>query len=95
MELVVAAAEDERFTSSRPGEPEQEPQGGRLAGAVRAQEAGYRASLERERQVLNGDQLAVVLRQRVDADDWLARRRLAECRYAARLFVDLCLHACL
>src|SRR5215207_11200242 len=50
VELMITPAEDERFASGRLGEPEQQPQRGRLAGAVRAEEACDRAGAERERE---------------------------------------------
>ena len=47
LEILVAAAEDQRPTGGRLDEVEQHPKRCRLAGAVRAEEAGHRAALER------------------------------------------------
>ena len=55
LELRVGLAEDERVAARRLREPEQHAQRRRLAGAVRAEEAGDRARLERERQIVDGE----------------------------------------
>ena len=57
LERRVGLAEDERAAARRRREPEQHPQRRRLAGAVRAEEAGDRARLEREREIVDRDQL--------------------------------------
>jgi hypothetical protein len=63
LELAVAAAEDERLARARLGQPEQQAQGRRLASAVGPEIACHRAPLERERYVVDGDNLAVALTQ--------------------------------
>ena len=61
----VGLAEHERPPARRRREPEQHPQRRRLAGPVRAEEAGDRARLERERELVDRGQLAEPLRQRL------------------------------
>ena len=61
----VGLLEDERPPARSVPQAEQHPQGRRLAGAVRAKEAGDRPRLERERQVVDSDELAESLRQRI------------------------------
>ena len=53
VELAVALAEHQRLAGGRLRQPEQQPQGGRLAGAVGAKEASDRAALEREREPID------------------------------------------
>jgi len=50
-------------------EVEQHPQRRCLAGAVRAEETGHRATLERKRQVVDRKDLAEPLRQMFRTDD--------------------------
>ena len=65
-------------TSARPlvgfARPEQHPERRRLAGAVRAEEAGDGAGVELERELVDGGELAEALRQRVGGDDGGHRR---------------------
>ncbi len=49
-------------------QPEDHPHGGRLAGAVRAEEAGHLARLDLERQVVDGGGVAIGFREAVQAD---------------------------
>jgi hypothetical protein len=61
-------AVDQRGAARRRVEPEHDAHRGGLAGAVRAQEPGDDARLDGEGQVLDGDLLAVALRDMVDFD---------------------------
>src|SRR5262249_10437257 len=72
VELPVAAAEEECLARCRLGQPEQQPQGGGLAGAVRAEEPGDGAGAERKRHVIDGEDVAVPLGQRADRDNRMA-----------------------
>ena len=53
---------------SGPGQAEDQPQGGRLAGPVRPQEPRHHPGLDLEAQVVDGEFLPEVLRQVVDFD---------------------------
>ena len=57
LELRVGLVEDERAPARRRREAEQHAQRRRLPGAVRAEEAVDRAGLEREREVVDGDDI--------------------------------------
>ena len=72
----VRAAEDERLAGRRRGQPEQDAQRGALARPVRPEEPGHGPGRERERDVVDGDERAVALAQRADADDLGHRRRI-------------------
>src|SRR5207253_9086869 len=72
VKLVVAVTKHARPPGCRLSQPEQESQGRRLASAVRTEEAGDGAGLEREREVLDGDELAVALGQQGDRDHRVA-----------------------
>jgi hypothetical protein len=69
LEVGEAAAEDECVASGRFGQPEQHPQRGRLACAVRPEEAGDRPRLEVEGQIRHRCDLAEALRQSDGRDD--------------------------
>ena len=62
------AAEHERLAGGRPVEAEDHPHGGRLAGAVRAEEAGDLPGLDVEAEVVDGDDVAVALGEAADGD---------------------------
>src|SRR5712691_5479690 len=64
--------EDQGLARGRLGEPEQQPQGGRLAGAVGTKEAGDGSRVEREREVVDRDDLAEALGQRAYRDHRIA-----------------------
>jgi hypothetical protein len=68
-ERTVRAAEDRRPSPRRSDESEQDAEGGRLAGSVRAQEPGDPAALDGEAEVVDRDRLAESLRESVDLDD--------------------------
>jgi hypothetical protein len=88
IELAIAAAEDERLARGRFGEPEQQPQGGRLTGAVGAEEAGDGARAERERELVDGDKVAVVFGQRTGRDHRLASAGIGGDEPGSRPIVD-------
>ena len=67
------AAEETRPAVGRPDQPEQHPQRGRLAGAVRAEVAEDVASVDRQVDVVDGDDVAVALDQSLRFE----RRRVA------------------
>ncbi len=67
------AAEETRLALGRPDQPEQHPQRGRLAGAVRAEVAEDVASIDRQVDVVDGDDVAVAL----DQSSRFERRRVA------------------
>ena len=69
LELGVARVEHERAAAGRHREPEQHAQRRRLAGAVRPEEAGDRARLEREREVADRLDRPELLGERVCEDD--------------------------
>ena len=69
LKLRVRHAEDERASARRLREAEQHAQRRRLPGAVRPEEARDRARFERERQVVDGEDLAEALRQGLANDD--------------------------
>jgi hypothetical protein len=73
VEVLIAAAEDERLAPGRFGEPEQEPQRGRLARTVRAEEAGDGAGANPKRDVIDGRDFPVALGQGNSRDDRLTR----------------------
>ena len=75
VDVAVTAAEDQRLTRRRLTEPKQESQRGRFASSVRAEEACHGAFVERERQVLDGFDLTVVLGQRADGDHRIQSQR--------------------
>ena len=56
LQILVAAAENERAAGGRLHEMEQHPQRRRLPGAVRPEEPGHRPALERKRQVVDRDE---------------------------------------
>src|SRR5262249_57431456 len=64
IEVAVTTPEHERLARGGCGESEKHPQRGRLAGAVRAEKPGDRARIQRERHVIDGDDLAVTFGQR-------------------------------
>ena len=74
LELAVSAAEDECLAGARRGQPEQQPQQRRFAGAVRSEKSRDRAGLEREAHVVEGDEITEALRQRATADNIAAQR---------------------
>src|SRR6266540_2821081 len=74
LELLVVAAEDKCLACRGLREPEQQPQGRRLAGSVGPEEAGDRPPLERERERLHGRDLAVSLGEVPRAEDRPAER---------------------
>jgi hypothetical protein len=53
----VAAAEHEHLAHRRFGQPQQQPQRRRLARTVGTEEADDRAGAERERELVNGDEI--------------------------------------
>ena len=61
--LGVVLAVDGDVAARRSVEPEDEPHRGRLARAVRPEEAGDDAGLDRERQIVHCGGLAVALRE--------------------------------
>src|SRR5690349_1076775 len=60
-ERAVALAVDQRIAAVRRIEPENHSHGGRFAGPVRPNEAGYLAGLDRERKVVDGHRRPVAL----------------------------------
>src|SRR5919201_216496 len=68
LELLVALPEDQRLARSRLREPQEELQGGGLAGPVGTQKAGDRARFERERQPIDGHHIAVALGEIANAN---------------------------
>jgi hypothetical protein len=70
VERGVRLALDGRAAARGAHEPEHDPQCGRLAGAVRAEEADDPARLHREREVVDGERLSEPLRQPCDFDGW-------------------------
>ena len=68
IERGIGLAEDQGAAAARLGEPEQHPQRRRLAGAVRAEEAGDRPRREDERERVDGEHRPEPLRQRVGDD---------------------------
>jgi len=62
-DLVVGEAADRRAAAGRADQTQQHPQGGGLSGAVRPEEAGDPAGLDREAEVVDGGQAAEVLGQ--------------------------------
>ena len=58
VEVAVEAAEHERFARRRLREPEKQPKRGRLARAVRAEEAGDGARFKGEGELVHRDQIA-------------------------------------
>ena len=75
-EVLIAAAEDERASGRRLHEMEQHPQRRCLPGAVRAEKAGHRSALERERQVVHRDEVTEPLAQMLRAYDRFLGDRL-------------------
>jgi hypothetical protein len=69
VEVAVEASEHERLARRRLREPEEHAKRGRLAGAVRAEEAGDGSRLQGEGEVVHGDDIAEPLGQRPDGDD--------------------------
>ena len=67
-EVDVALPVDRRGAARRVDEPEQHPQGGRLARAVGPEEAGDPARLDVEAQVVDGDEGPELLAQPPDLD---------------------------
>jgi len=72
IQLAVRAAKHKRFPRCRPREPEQQSQTGRLTRAVGAKKGGDRPGLERERDSVHGDHVAVALRQAANPHDVIA-----------------------
>ena len=68
-QLPVGQPADRRRSAFGPVQPQDEPHRGRLACAVRAEEAGYPARLHRERQVVHGHLVAESLRQLMRLDE--------------------------
>jgi len=66
--LAVGPAVDGRRPPGRRVQPEDQPHGGGLPGAVRAQEPRDPAGLHREAQVVDGELVAVALGQPLDRD---------------------------
>ena len=71
LQILIAAAEDERAPGRRLHEMEQHPQRRCLPGAVRAEKAGHRSALERERQIVHRDEVTEPLAQMLRANDRL------------------------
>ena len=68
VELAVRHAEHRRAPGVRVDEPEQRAQRRRLAGAVRAEEAGDRARLDAEAEIVDRLRLAEALAEALDLD---------------------------
>ncbi len=68
LQILVATAEHECPTSGRLDEVKEHAQRRRLARAVRAEETGHRTPLERERQVVDREDVAEPLGQMLHAD---------------------------
>ncbi len=66
---VGIVAQDPDHATGRLGEPEQHQDGRRLAGAVRAQQPEHLAGLDREVEVVDGRDRAVLLGQAPGGDD--------------------------
>jgi hypothetical protein len=88
VELAIPLAEDECLARGRLGEPEQQPQGGRLTGAVRAEEAGDGARAERECELVDGDELAIALGQRAGRGHRIASAGVGGDERRSRRIVD-------
>src|ERR1700690_1525823 len=69
IEVSVGPSENEGTSRARRCEPQQHPQGRRLAGTVRAEKPRDRAGLKLKRKIVDGEQLAEALRQRLSYDD--------------------------
>src|SRR4051794_23453330 len=89
-QLGVGPPLDARLAGRRPREAEHHAQRGRLAGAVRPEEARHGALAHRERQVVDGDDVGVALREAGSLDRRAARhgRALPLLRAARRAEAD-------
>ena len=75
LEILVAVPEHERLTRGRLDEMKQHPQRRRLAGTVRPEEPGYRAPLQRERQIIDRKHIAETLAQMLGTHDGVVTGR--------------------